>query len=127
MMNAELTASATAETRQLQPTHSFRSSQLSELAGVTLNKIKKNKKEVEVDVQKLHNRIKMLQFEEEKALKKIEETRKKAKQILEVKLANEKKKRIQQSSHTPNRNSITLQSFQNSLHLFEQPVREDKR
>ena len=34
---------------------------------------------IDTDVQKLHNRIKMLQMEEEKALKKIEETRKKAK------------------------------------------------
>ena len=42
---------------------------------------------------KLHNRIKMLQSEEEKALKKIEETRKKAKQLLEVKIANEKKRK----------------------------------
>ena len=52
---------------------------MSELTGVTLNKMRKNKKVVENDVQKLHNRIKMLQLEEEKALKKIEETRKKAK------------------------------------------------
>lgn len=41
-------------------THSFRSSQLSELTGITLNKVRKNKKIVEHDVQKLHNRIKML-------------------------------------------------------------------
>lgn len=34
------------------------------------------------DVQKLHNRIRMLQLEEDKALKKIEETRKKAKKML---------------------------------------------
>lgn len=57
---------------------SFRSSKLSELTGVTLNKARKERKIVETDVQKLHNRIKMLQMEEDKALKKIEETRKKA-------------------------------------------------
>ena len=34
---------------------------------------------METDVSKLHNRIKMLKMEEDKALKKIEETRKKAK------------------------------------------------
>lgn len=40
---------------------------------------RKNRHQVELDVMKLHNRIKMLQQEEEKALKKIDETRKKAK------------------------------------------------
>lgn len=41
--------------------------------------VRKNRQKVETDVSKLHNRIKMLQMEEDKALKKIEETRKKAK------------------------------------------------
>jgi peptidoglycan hydrolase CwlO-like protein len=49
------------------------------MTGLTLNQVRKNRKEVETDVTKLHNRIKMLQNEEEKALKKIDETRKKAK------------------------------------------------
>jgi len=35
----------------------------------------------------MHNRIKMLQLEEDKALKKIEETRTKAKRMIEFKLA----------------------------------------
>jgi uncharacterized protein YcbK (DUF882 family) len=65
--------------RRSQNDASFRSSRLSELNGLTLNKVRKNRKEVESDVVKLHNRIKMLQIEEEKALKKINETRQKAK------------------------------------------------
>eukprot|EP00347_Sterkiella_histriomuscorum_P011992 403370308 len=107
---------------------SFRSSQLGELNGITLNKMKKNKKEVDQDVQKLHNRIKMLQFEEEKALKKIEETRKKAKQLLEVKLANEKKRR-NQTTLTPVRNSINLKTSLNisAGNAFDQPAKKDKR
>ena len=40
----------------------------------------------ENDVRKLHNRIAMLQSEEEKALKRIEETRAKAQQMLELKI-----------------------------------------
>lgn len=48
---------------------------------------------VEMDVIKLHNRIKMLQTEEEKALKKIDETRKKAKQMIAIKLSNEQQQK----------------------------------
>jgi len=40
----------------------------------------------EMDVRKLHNRIALLQAEEEKALKKIEETKLKAHMMLENKL-----------------------------------------
>ncbi|CDW75179.1 UNKNOWN [Stylonychia lemnae] len=89
-------------------THSFRSSQLSELTGTTLNQVRKSKKLVQGDVQKLHNRIRMLQLEEERALKKIEETRKKAKQMLEVKVANEKKRIKLNNSQTPVRNYRNL-------------------
>ena len=40
----------------------------------------------ENEVKKLHNRIALLQQEEEKALKRIEETRQKAHQMLENKI-----------------------------------------
>jgi hypothetical protein len=46
---------------------------------------------VEKDVELLHNRIKMLQMEEVKAMKKIEETRKKAEKIMELRRENDKK------------------------------------
>ena len=41
--------------------------------------VRKNRQKVETDVSKLQKKKKMLQMEEDKALKKIEETRKKAK------------------------------------------------
>jgi hypothetical protein len=47
----------------------------------------------------MHNRIRLLQLEEEKALKKIEEMRKKAKDMIEAKMENERrlvKKRAKQ-------------------------------
>lgn len=40
---------------------------------------------IETDVQKLHNRIQMLQQEEEKALKHIEQTRTRVREILKAK------------------------------------------
>lgn len=40
----------------------------------------------ENEVRKLHNRIQMLQLEEDRALKRIEETRKKAQQMLDYKI-----------------------------------------
>ena len=43
----------------------------------------------ENEVKKLHNRIALLQQEEEKALKRIEETRQKAHQMLENKIQQE--------------------------------------
>lgn len=47
----------------------------------------------ENDVRKLHNRIALLQSEEEKALKRIEETRAKAQQMLELKIIQEENAR----------------------------------
>ena len=83
---------------------SFRQSKISEASGITLNRIRKNRKMADTDVQKLHNRIKMLQMEEEKALKKIEETRKKAKQLLDIKQAHSaKQKNRVKESMTPER------------------------
>lgn len=50
---------------------------------------KKLREQKEGDVKKLHNRIALLQAEEEKALKRIEETRYKAQQMLENKMQQE--------------------------------------
>ena len=47
--------------------------------------------QVESDVELLRNRVRMLQIEEEKAMKKIKETKKKTKQILELKNTNDHK------------------------------------
>jgi hypothetical protein len=58
--------------------------------------MRKNRQMVESDVSKLHNRIKMLQAEEDKALKKIDETRKKAKHMIEMRIVNDKKARFRE-------------------------------
>ena len=47
---------------------------------------------MELDVLRLHNRIQLLQAEEEKALRRIEETRSKARQILMTRAENEAQK-----------------------------------
>ena len=52
----------------------------------------------EKDVRKLHNRIALLQNEEEKALKRIEETRAKAQQMLELKIIQEENARERMSN-----------------------------
>lgn len=65
----------------------------------TLNQIRKNRKLVDYDVQKLHNRIRMLQLEEERALRKIDETRRKAKNIMEIRLNNQGSRFKRLSSH----------------------------
>ncbi len=65
------------------------------IGNFSLHMAKKKRQDVETDVLKLHNRIRMLQFEEDRALKKIEETRNKAKMMIEIKLANEKRARDQ--------------------------------
>lgn len=54
-----------------------------------LIKIKQERKKVENDAKLLENRINLLQIEEKKALKKIEETKKKAEKLKQIKLRNE--------------------------------------
>ena len=58
---------------------------------VSLNQVKKIRQQVERDVELLRNRVRMLQLEEEKAHKKILETKKKTKQINELKTKNDAK------------------------------------
>jgi len=56
-----------------------------ESSDLTYNGAKKIRLQVEKDVELLRNRVKMLQMEEAKAMKKINETKKKTKQINELK------------------------------------------
>ena len=51
---------------------------------------RKLREQKENDVKKLHIRIAMLQAEEEKALKRIDETRQKAQNMIEFKIQQEK-------------------------------------
>lgn len=57
----------------------------------TVGVAKSKRAMVEKDVEMLHNRIKMLQMEEMKAMKKINETRKKAEKIMELRKENDLK------------------------------------
>jgi hypothetical protein len=53
--------------------------------------VKRIRQQVQKDVELLRNRVKMLQTEENRALRKIQDTKNKAKQILELKNANDYK------------------------------------
>merc|ERR1719231_608457 len=57
----------------------------------SLTTAKEARKRAELDAQLLANRIALLKQEEEKAWKKIEETRKRAQEIMELRSANEQK------------------------------------
>jgi hypothetical protein len=58
---------------------------------VTFNQAKRIRQQVERDVELLRNRVRMLQLEEEKAHKKIMDTKKKTKQINDLKTKNDQK------------------------------------
>jgi len=58
---------------------------------LTYNQAKTIRQGVQKDVELLRNRVRMLQLEEERALKKINETKKKTKQILDIKQKNDSK------------------------------------
>lgn len=88
---------------------------------VSLNSIKKSRKLIDDDVSKLHNRIRMLQLEEDKALKKIEETRRKAKNILELRLNKDKKVR----KHSQG-DDVERPTSQRAMSLSNRPLTPDE-
>ena len=91
---------------------------------ITLNQIKKTRRIAETDVQKMHNRIRMLQIEEERALKKIEETRRKAKTILEVRMNKEQKvKRHHSKEQRESIATTAMDATSNSLRPMTPDVR----
>ena len=53
--------------------------------------VKRIRQQVQKDVDLLRNRVKMLQTEENRALRKIQDTKNKAKQIIDLKNANDYK------------------------------------
>ena len=60
-------------------------------ASANLSEIKKERRHLEQDAQMLANRIKLLQLEDEKTWKKIQETKRKAKQFAQVRQEQENK------------------------------------
>ena len=71
----------------------FNRSQVTSMSFGSIVEARKLRESRENDVRKLHNRIALLQSEEEKALKRIEETRAKAQQMLELKIIQEENAR----------------------------------
>ena len=71
----------------------FNRSQVTNMSFGSIVEARKLRESRENDVRKLHNRIALLQSEEEKALKRIEETRAKAQQMLELKIIQEENAR----------------------------------
>lgn len=66
-------------------------SPLSPTSDSTILALKKARKQIEADAQLLANRIALLKQEELRSWKKIEETKKKAKEVYELKKRNEDK------------------------------------
>ena len=56
---------------------------------VSVSQIRQSRQKVELDVLRLHNRIQLLEAEEERAVKIIEDTKQKVKQILKTRAENE--------------------------------------
>ena len=59
-------------------------SQKLNFASLSLNKVSKIKKEKDLEIAEIHNRITNLLIEEERAARKIEQTRRKALEIAEI-------------------------------------------
>lgn len=91
------TVEKTASTRFGETTRAYGES------GFTLNQVKRERRSKEDDVAKLHIRIRMLEIEEAKVKRKIEETRRKAQSILEVRMNKEVKvkRHSVDRAHTP--------------------------
>ena len=51
----------------------------------TVGQVRRDRKKLEEEVQKLHNRIRVIQEEEKRVLKKVDEDRRRAKLLEEVK------------------------------------------
>ena len=90
---------------------------------ISYNQAKKIRQQIQKDVELLRNRVRMLQFEEEKALKKIQETKKMTRQILELKALNDKKFENQMRSNSNNRGQII--SNQNSNYFMQKKLNDD--
>jgi len=79
-----------------------------------LTSAKEARKRAELDAQLLANRIALLKQEEEKAWKKIEETRKRAQEILELRQANEQKFAAKEQFYKAKWESIRQAQTQNA-------------
>ena len=67
--------------------------------NTTIANEKKARKAVEEDAARLHSRVTTLQKEEQKAQKKLEETRHKARDLLELRAQNERRQHEREQRH----------------------------
>lgn len=86
-------ATKKAGSNQASPTNLFgnnlTSQEFSQIAASKILETKNGRKRAEADLQLLSNRIALLRIEEQKSLQKVEETKARAKEILEIKKRNE--------------------------------------
>eukprot|EP00347_Sterkiella_histriomuscorum_P014562 403360405 len=80
---------------------------------LTYNQAKKIRNQVEKDVELLRNRVRMLQLEEDRAMKKINETRKKTQQILDLKRKNDEKFQKQVMDEQKNQGNLRTNQSSN--------------
>merc|ERR1712137_1272272 len=79
-----------------------------------LTSAKESRKRAELDAQLLANRIALLRQEEEKARKKIEETRQKAMDVMELRLQNERRFAAKEQFYKQKRESIRAAQCNNA-------------
>ena len=76
------TANQTATTEQ--PPSEFSQTQTQNFFPYSISKVRNSRVKIENDVLQMHNRINLLEAEEKRALRRIDETRKKADQMLKI-------------------------------------------
>lgn len=78
------TANQTATTEQPAPASEFTPAQTQSFFPYSISKVRNSRVKIENDVLQMHNRINLLEAEEKRALRRIDETRKKADQMLKI-------------------------------------------
>lgn len=91
-----------------------------------LSTAKESRKRAELDAQLLANRIALLKQEEEKAWKKIEETRKKADEIKQIRQNNENKFAAKEKFYQSKWESIRQSQAQNSMNRDKAKATRDE-
>ena len=81
--------------------------------GANLTNVHKTRKQVETDVQLLRNRIRLLQVEEAKANRRIEETRKRARELLKLQKDQTDKNRAEKT--TKDRKTSELEDLRSKI------------
>merc|ERR1719343_1991139 len=92
----------------------------------SLTSAKEARKRTELDAQLLANRIALLKQEEEKAWKKIEETRKRASEISDLRKQNEQKFNAKEDMYRAKWDSIRNAQAQNAMNREQARANRDE-